>query len=47
MDSNTFLFVASPFFFFGVALLNWFIIPLDYGVSLSEVQGAGVLVTIA
>jgi len=45
-NANTFLFVLSPFFFFGVCLLNWFVIPLDYGVSLSEVQGVGVLITI-
>lgn len=45
-DSNTLQFVQSPFFFFGVSLLNWFIIPLDYGVSLSEVKGVSVLISI-
>lgn len=44
--ANTILFVLSPFFFFGVCLLNWFIIPLDYGVALSEVPGVGVLISI-
>lgn len=40
-------FVLSPFFFFGLALLNWYIIPLDNGISVGEVQGGGLLITIA
>lgn len=45
--ANVFLFVLSPFFFFGISLLNWFIIPLNYGLSVGEVQGGGLLITIA
>ena len=45
--ANILLFVVSPFFFFGIALLNWFIIPLDYGLAVGEVQGGGIVVTIA
>lgn len=39
--------MLSPFFFFGIALLNWFIIPLNYGLSVGEIQGGGIIVTIA
>ena len=28
--ANMFLFVFGPFFFFGISLLNWFIIPLNF-----------------
>lgn len=45
--ANKIVFVISPFFFFGVALLNWFIIPLDYGLSVSELKGGGLIITIA
>jgi NADH:ubiquinone oxidoreductase subunit H len=43
---NGFLFVLSPFFFFGISLLNWVIIPLNFGISISEFQGITVLFTI-
>lgn len=45
--ANLLLFVISPFFFFGIALLNWFIIPLNYGLAVGEIQGGGILITIA
>lgn len=44
---NKFLFVLSPFFFFCISLLNWFIIPLDYGLAVGEFKGGGILKTIA
>lgn len=45
--ANMFLFVFGPFFFFGISLLNWFIIPLNFGLSVGEMQGGGLLFTIA
>ncbi|KAJ2996084.1 hypothetical protein HDV02_000184 [Globomyces sp. JEL0801] len=45
--AEPFLFMKSPYYFFGIALLNWFIIPLDNGVSISEIYGGGVIITIA
>lgn len=42
-----FIFISSPYLFFGVSLLNWFIIPLDSDLAISEVPGGGVLLTIA
>lgn len=44
--ANKFLFLFSPFFFFSISLLNWFIIPLDFGLSVGELKGAGLLMTI-
>lgn len=43
---NGFLFVFSPFFFFGISLLNWVVIPLNYGISISDFQGISVLFSI-
>lgn len=45
--ANKILFVFSPFLFFFISLLNWQIIPLDYGISVSEIKGSGLLMTIA
>jgi NADH:ubiquinone oxidoreductase subunit H len=45
--ANALVFIGSPYFFFGIALLNWFIIPLDNNISISEVNGAGIIITIA
>lgn len=45
--ANVFQFFISPYFFFGVSLLNWFIIPLDFNLAVSEVQGGGALITVA
>jgi len=44
--ANKTLFILSPFFFFGISLLNWFIIPLDYGLAVGEFKGGGILFTI-
>ena len=45
--ANILQFVISPFFFFAISLLNWFIIPLNFGLSVGEIQGGGLLITIA
>jgi NADH-ubiquinone oxidoreductase chain 1 len=45
--ANKILFILSPFFFFAISLLNWFIIPLDFGLSIGEIKGGGLLYTIA
>ena len=45
-SSSPILFLASPFFFFGIALLNWFIIPFNSDLSIGEISGGGVLFTI-
>ena len=45
--ANQLLFILSPFFFFCISLLNWFIIPLDYGLAVGELKGGGILKTVA
>lgn len=45
--ANKVLFILSPFFFFALALLNWFIIPLDFGLAVGEFKGGGLIFTIA
>lgn len=45
--ANKNLFILSPFFFFGISLLNWLIIPLDYGLAIGELKGGGILKTVA
>lgn len=45
--ANKFIFLFSPFFFFFISLLNWYVIPLDYGLAIGEVKGGGILKTIA
>lgn len=32
--------------FFAISLLNWFIIPLDFGLAVGELKGAGLIMTI-
>jgi len=44
--SNHLLFILSPFLFFGIALFNWLILPLDNGIFISELLGGGILITI-
>lgn len=44
--ANKKLFILSPFLFFGISLLNWYIIPLDYGLAVGELKGGGILKTI-
>lgn len=44
--SYKFLFLFSPFLFFSLSLLNWFILPFNHTLSYTEILGAGVLITI-
>jgi NADH-quinone oxidoreductase subunit H len=44
--SNSFLFIFTPYLFFYLALLNWLIIPLDQGISITELIGGGILIII-
>lgn len=46
-SANGILFIISPFFFFGISLLNWAVIPLNYGISILELKGSSVLFTVA
>jgi NADH-ubiquinone oxidoreductase chain 1 len=45
--AQKYLFILSPFFFFFLALSNWYIIPLGYGLAVGELKGGGLLKTIA
>ncbi|KAJ3297497.1 NADH:ubiquinone dehydrogenase subunit 1 [Rhizoclosmatium sp. JEL0117] len=36
-----------PFFTFYLALLNWLVMPLDFGVAVGELVGGGLLVIVA
>nr|NP_150362.1 NADH dehydrogenase subunit 1 [Rhizophydium sp. 136]AAK84292.1 NADH dehydrogenase subunit 1 [Rhizophydium sp. 136] len=45
--SQNVLFILSPFYFFGISLLNWLIIPLDNGLTISEINGTGIIITVA
>lgn len=45
--ANKTLFILSPFFFFSISLLNWFIIPLDFGLAVGELKGGGIIMTVA
>ena len=47
LESNSFLFLFSPYLIFLLALLNWLIIPLDSNILLSELEGGGILIIIA
>jgi NADH:ubiquinone oxidoreductase subunit H len=45
--ANKKFFILSPFKFFAISLLNWFIIPLDAGLAVGELKGGGIIKTIA
>ena len=47
LESNSFIFLFAPYLIFFLALLNWLIIPLNSSLSLSELEGAGILIIIA
>lgn len=47
LESSHWLFQGAPFLTFYLALLNWQVLPLDYGIALSEVVGGGILVILA
>lgn len=46
-QSNNWLFILAPFLTFYLALLNWLVLPLDLGISLSELYGGGILIILA
>lgn len=43
---NGILFVLSPFFFFGISLMNWAVLPLHSGVAILDKEGQSVLYTL-
>lgn len=47
LESSHWLFLGAPFITFYQALQNWQVIPLDYGIALSEIMGAGMQIIIA
>ena len=47
LSSNHWLFQGAPFFTFYQALLNWLVLPLDYGIAQSEMMGGGIQIIIA
>lgn len=47
LESSNLLFFAMPFFTFYLALLNWLIIPLDFGIAVGELLGGGLLIIVA
>lgn len=47
IQSNHWLFIFAPFLTFYLALLNWLVLPLDFGISLSELYGGGILIILA
>lgn len=44
---NVALFLIAPFITFYLALANWLILPLDSDLSVSELEGGGILIIIA
>nr|YP_009659073.1 NADH dehydrogenase subunit 1 [Chytriomyces confervae]QCQ69071.1 NADH dehydrogenase subunit 1 [Chytriomyces confervae] len=47
LESSNWLFFSMPFFTFYLALLNWLVIPLDFGVAVGELVGGGLLIILA
>jgi NADH-quinone oxidoreductase subunit H len=47
LSSNLYLFILSPFCLFYLALLNWLFLPLSSNLSITEVEGGGILILIA
>lgn len=47
LQSSNWIFLAAPFLTFYLALVNWIILPLEFGISISEVVGGGILIIIA
>jgi NADH:ubiquinone oxidoreductase subunit H len=47
LESSNLLFFAMPFFTFYLALLNWLVMPLDFGIAVGELLGGGLLVILA
>ena len=40
------IFIISPFFFFGISLMNWAVIPLHGGSTLKEIEGISIVYTL-
>ena len=47
ISSNLSLFLFSPFILFYLALLNWIFLPLNSNLSITEIEGGGILILIA
>ena len=47
LESTTWIFLGAPFISFFLALLNWVVLPLEFGIAISETTGAGILIIIA
>lgn len=41
LESSHWLFLGAPYIAFYLALLNWLVLPLDYGLVLSDTTSAG------
>jgi NADH-quinone oxidoreductase subunit H len=47
LESSNWVFLAAPFLTFFLALLNWVVLPLNFGIAISESVGGGILIIIA
>ena len=47
LESSNWIFLGAPYLTFYLALLNWLVLPLDFGIALGELLGAGILIIIA
>ena len=47
IESSYTIFQQAPLITFYLALQNWIIIPLDYGIAITELQGGGIQIIIA
>jgi len=47
LESSHWLFLGAPFLTLYLALLNWLVLPLGYGLAVSELVGGGLLIIIA
>ena len=47
LQSNNWIFLVAPFLTFYLALVNWIILPLQFGIAISEIVGGGILIIIA
>jgi hypothetical protein len=47
LQSNNWIFLVAPFLTFYLALVNWIILPLEFGIAISEIVGGGILIIIA
>jgi NADH-quinone oxidoreductase subunit H len=47
LESSHWIFLGAPFLTFYLALVNWVVLPLEFGIAISEVLGGGILIIIA